>query len=72
MFRSYPDVVTLSQFRKMLGGMSDSSARMLMQKDLVHHYLIRGIYYIPKTWVIDYILSPHYQAYRKKLRAKIP
>lgn len=71
-FIRYPDLVTLPQFREMMGGLSESSARMLMRKNLVKHFLIRGTYYIPKACVIDYIFSSHYQKYRLKLKAQIP
>jgi hypothetical protein len=30
-FKDYPDVVTLEQFRKMLGGIGDSTASRLMR-----------------------------------------
>ena len=71
-FNSYPDVVTIPQFREMMGGLSESSARMLLRTNLVKHFLIRGTYYIPKAFVIDYILSSHYEKYRQKLKAHIP
>ena len=71
-FLSYPDVVTLPQFREMMGGMSETSARFLMKNNLVKNFLIRGTYYIPKKYIIDYVLSTHYAIYRNKLKAHIP
>ena len=71
-FSSYPDLVTVDQFRKMLGGMGDEQARKLLQKDLVKHFYIRGTYLIPKVYVIDYVRSPHYAKYRKLLKSQIP
>ena len=71
-FRKYPDVVTLPDFCQMLGGICDGTARKLLQEQLVEHYVIRTTYYIPKKYVIDYVLSPHYLELRKKLKAKLP
>ena len=71
-FASYPDLVSLDQFRKMLGGMGVVQARKLMQQNHVKHFYIRGTYLIPKSHVIDYILSTHYTKYRLKLKALIP
>lgn len=71
-FSAYPDVVTLDQFRKMLGGMGNIQARRLMQQNHVKHFYIRGTYLIPKAYVIDYILSTHYAKYRHILKCRIP
>lgn len=70
-FSSYPDVVDLVQFRQMLGGIGESTARKLMREKRVKHYYIRTTYMIPKEWVIDYLLSTHYAIYRQKLKARI-
>ena len=70
-FADYPDLVTLPQFREMLGGIGDVTARKLMRGNRVKHYLIRGTYLIPKPWVIDYILSEHYAEYKGKLKAQV-
>lgn len=71
-FADYPDLVNLTQFREMMGGMGDVQARRLMQQNQVQHFLIRGTYLIPKACVIKYVLSPHYAKYRLKLKSKIP
>ena len=52
LFNKYPDVVTLSQFRNMLGGIGDGTARKLMRENRVKHYYIRSTYLIPKAWVL--------------------
>lgn len=70
-FASYPDVVTLPEFREMLGGIGDSTARKLVRNNNVNHYCIRNTYLIPKNCVIDYLLSTHYEKYRRKLKAHI-
>lgn len=70
-FSDYPDVVTLIQFREMLGGIGDSTARKLVRENHVKHYYIRCTYLIPKVWVIDYLLGTHYAKYRLVLKAKL-
>ena len=65
-YASYPEVVNLLQFREMLGGIADSTARKLMRENRVKHYYIRTTYLIPKEWVIDYLLSTHYAQDRMK------
>lgn len=71
LFRHYPDVVTLQQFCEMLGGIADCTARKLMQGAYVEHFVIKGTYYIPKDYVIDYVLSEHYAEYDKQLKHHI-
>ncbi|KXG77166.1 DNA-binding protein [Thermotalea metallivorans] len=70
-FEPYPDVVTLEQFRTMLGGIGDSTARKLLRGNHVKHFYIRDTYMIPKVWVIEYILSDHYAEYRQKLKVQV-
>lgn len=41
LFKDYPDVVDLIQFRAMLGGIADSTARKLMRSNAVKHFYIR-------------------------------
>ena len=66
-FSIYPDVVTLQEFRQMLGGIGDKTARKLVRENRVKHYYIRN----PKTHVINYLLSTHYEKYRRRLKAHI-
>ena len=68
----YDDVVTLNEFRKMLGGLGEVQARRLLQNKTVKSFKIRGEYHIPKQCVIDYVLSAHYAKYRQILKAQIP
>ena len=46
LFKSYPDIVTLSEFREMLGGIGDSTARKIMRANKVKHFYIRCTYLI--------------------------
>ena len=71
LFEAYPDVVTLPEFAKMLGGIGDSTARKLMRGNHVQHFCIRHTYLIPKTSVIEYVLSEHYAKYRSALKAQV-
>ncbi len=71
LFESFPDVVDLKQFREMLGGIADSTARKLILENRVKHYNIRNTFLIPKDWVIEYVLSKHYAKYKLKLKARI-
>jgi len=70
-FKGYPDVVTLKQFREMLGGIGDSTARKLMRTGKVKHFYIRDTYMIPKEYVINYVLSEHYAEYKYELKVQI-
>ena len=71
LYKNYPEVVNLKQFREMLGGVCEITARRLLQENIVQHYLIRYTYYIPKTCVIDYVMSKHYKKYKKLLKHQI-
>lgn len=68
LYAKYPDVVTTAQLCEMLGGIADSTARKLIRNNYIQHYQIRRSYLIPKSCVIDYVLSEHYYKYRDKLR----
>lgn len=71
LFEGYPDVVSLPEFRRMLGGISDAAARRLVREKRVKSYYVNYTYRIPKCWVIEYVLSDDYQNYKKKLKATI-
>jgi hypothetical protein len=70
-FKDYPDVVTLKQFKEMLGGIGDGTARKLMRAGKVKHFYIRNTYMIPKEYVIEYVLSEHYSEYKYELKVQI-
>ena len=71
LFESYPDVVTLIEFRNMLGGIGEKTVRKLMRENRVHHFYINNTYLIPKESIIDYVLSQHYAEYRKALKTQV-
>ena len=59
-FKEYPDVVDLLTFRQMMGGISDSFARLLIHEDRVQHIFVKPHYWIFKKSIIDYVLSEDY------------
>ena len=71
LYIDYPDVVTLPEFMKMLGGIGDTTARKLVRAKHVRSFYIRDTYFIPKPCVIDYVLSKHYAEYSKKLKVHV-
>ncbi len=71
LFERYPEIVTVDEFKEMLGGIADSTARKLIRENKVKHYYIRCTYLIPKKWVIEYVLSKHYASYKKYLKVQI-
>ena len=71
LFSSYPDVVTIPDFQKMLGGIAEGTARKLLRGNHVQHFYIRDTYFIPKINIINYVLSRDYAKYREKLKAKV-
>lgn len=71
LYENYPDVVTVSELQKMLGGIGESTARKIIRSNQIRHFYIHGTYFMPKTCVIDYILSPDYEAYKHQLKAQV-
>lgn len=55
----------------MLGGISRSTAYKLMRENRVRYFYIRTTFLIPKSWVIDYVMSDHYNEYKEKLKVQI-
>ena len=68
LFSEYPDVVSLPEMCTMMGGIGDSTARKLLRSGRIKSFLIRSTYYIPKKYVIDYLLSDHYKIYQQELK----
>ena len=71
LFKDYKDVVSSKQAAEMLGGIDTKSIRKLLKKNILNSFVIDGIYYIPKVWLIDYVLSESYQKYKKILKHTI-
>lgn len=70
-FKDYPDLVTLPQFREMLGGVGLCTVRKLVTDGIVEHLMVKMTYYIPKEEIIYYILSPHYSKLKTTLKHRI-
>lgn len=68
LFKNYPDLVTVLQFREMLGGIGDCFARKLVQENRVQHVFVKPYYYISKASIIDYVLSEDYAGRMLKVR----
>ena len=71
LFSKYPDVVSITQFCSMLGGIAESTARKFLQAGAVQHFRIHRRYYIPKRSVIAFILSDYYLKRKRNLKHKI-
>lgn len=69
LFADYPDLVTVVQFREMLNGIGDSFARKLIREKRVFAIFIKPHYYIPKSSVIQYVLSTDYA--KRNLKARV-
>lgn len=68
LFKKYPDLVTILQFREMLGGIGDTFARKLVREEYVTAFYIKPFYYISKSSIIDYVLSEDYAKRNLKVR----
>ncbi len=55
MFSEYPDIVTVPQMCKMLGGISRKTGYRLLQKGEIASFTIGRIYRIPKINIIQYL-----------------
>lgn len=56
-FTAYPDVVTLKEMRKMLGGITEKKALDLLHNKLIKAFYIGQRYLIPKVCIIDYLIT---------------
>lgn len=57
MFTSYPDIVNVTQMRKMLGGIGVTLAYKLLKQRKIKSLKIGREYKIPKTYIIEYLLE---------------
>ena len=57
MFTDYPDIVNLTQMRKMLGGISNSLAYRMLREKKIKSKKIGREYKIPKVNVIKYVMT---------------
>lgn len=54
-FREYPDVVSVEQMCKMLGGISTKTAYRLLRQNQIKHFKIGRTYKIPKLHIFEYL-----------------
>lgn len=55
MFRDYPDVVTVEQMCKMLGGISIKTGYRLLKNGTIKSVVVGRRYRIPKLYVFEYL-----------------
>ena len=57
MFTDYPDIVNLTQMKKMLGGISNSLAYRMLREKKIKSKKVGREYKIPKVNVIKYVMA---------------
>ena len=57
MFTDYPDIVNLTQMRKMLGGISNPLAYRMLREKKIKSKKVGREYKIPKVNVIKYVMT---------------
>lgn len=57
MFTDYPDIVNLTQMRKMLGGISNTLAYRMLREKKIKSKKVGREYKIPKINVIKYVMT---------------
>lgn len=57
MFTDYPDIVNLTQIRKMLGGISNTLAYRMLREKKIKSKKVGREYKIPKVNVIKYVMT---------------
>ena len=57
MFTDYPDIVNLTQMRKMLGGISNSLAYRMLKEKKIKSKKVGREYKIPKVNIIKYVMT---------------
>ena len=57
MFTNYPDIVDISQMRKMLGNIGITLAYKVLKEKRIKSIKIGREYRIPKSCIIEYLLN---------------
>lgn len=57
----YPDVLTMMELKKALGGVGDKTIKNLVDQDKIQYFMLRNTYRFPKTYVIDFMVSKDYE-----------
>lgn len=70
-YTSFPDLVTIDQARTMLGWVGMNTVYKLVRSKRLFACYIRGTYLIPKSCLIDFIFSDHYQKLKDTLSHQV-
>ena len=57
MFKNYPDIVSVSEMRQMLGGIGRNTAYKLLSEQVIKSKKIGRLYLIPKANVVKFLKS---------------
>lgn len=60
LFKQYKSVVDFSTCNQMLGGINTNTLYHLLQEKTIDNFYLCATYYIPKTYLIDFLLSEKY------------
>ncbi len=72
LFADYPDVVSLKEFRLMLGGITEKTALKILEQGKVKFFFIRRRHMIPKICVIDYLMGIDFSSQEVRLISQEP
>lgn len=71
-YAGYPDVVTLEELRAMLGGIGYKTAVNLIKRNEIQCLFARNRYLIPKTSVVDFMVSDSFVSLTQRSRLSNP
>ena len=71
LFTSYPEVVSIPEFQKIMGNISYSAAKHLIDYRHIKYPCGQRAVYLPKEYIIDFLLSDYYQSFKKQLKTPI-
>ena len=72
LFADYPDVVSLKEFRLMLGGITEKTALKILEQGKLKFLFIRRKHMIPKICIIDYLLGIDFSSQEVRLISQEP
>ena len=72
LFANYPDVISLKEFRLMLGGITEKTALKILEHGKVKFFFIRRRHLIPKICIIDYLLGVVFSSHEVRLISQEP
>ena len=72
LFAEYPDVVSLKEFRLMLGGITEKTALKILEQGKLKFFFIRRRHMISKICIIDYLLGIDFSSQEVRLISQEP